>query len=498
MKGILRYTYLLIAIVALAACKKDFDGTAKENTPPETYVVTDTIVRQGDERFTSQVKIQWWGSDADGYITAYEYRINDSAWVQTQKQDSVFTLIIPSNSDTFDFKFEIRSIDNKGATDPTPAVLFYPVKNSNPTVSFYVSTAITSRNPVRSFPALRFTWIADDLDGIASLDSFEICWNDTTGVRTKIAPGIRDVLLVGKNLTAASTPCDIYLGSNQTPWNKTIDGLKLNDSNILYIRAIDKTGAASKFVASNQIFVRKPQGDILVINAVESQFTRAPIQNFYLTSLGTATAKPYDVLLATDRNGNNYTELSPDPFTQAQIFGFFKRIFWFSDNTESSLGLLQKSSSVFFGKGGRMMVVVAANDNIPTDPTYVDFTPIKSYLPVSNKDAFLMQQQDSLVPVNAAWPILRTPNFLTGIRPFELQINNTDFAYETLYNGLITNEKNSKISRWTGTSTLISKRVRKSDNKTDFIISVVPLHLFNDLGNFDAFMNRAINTELEF
>lgn len=498
MKGVLRCIYILACVAMLAACKKDFDGTAKPNTAPETHLVADTIVRQGDNRFTSQVRVQWWGTDADGFVTGYEYRINGTAWQATKKQDSVFTLIIPTNSDTFDFDFEVRAIDNNGNADASPARLFFPVKNSAPTVNFYVSSAVPSRTPVRSFPAIRYTWQAGDLDGDISLDSFEICFNDTNGPFTKIAPGIRDILVVGKNLTGNVTDCDIYLGSNQTPWNRTISGLKLNDSNKLYIRAIDKTGSKSSFTASYTLFVRKPQGDILVVNAIESQFLRASVQNFYLTALASATSKPYDLMMATERNGNNYTELSPDPFTQAQIFGFFKRILWFSDDTEASLGLLQKSSSVFFDKGGRMMVVSAANDNLPTDPAYLDFTPIKSYLPVTNKDAFLMQQNDSLLPVSGAWPTLRTPNFLTGIRPYELPIDNNLYAYSVLYNGRITRENNSVVSPWTGTSTLVSKRVRKADNKTDFIISVVPMHLFNGLSNFNAFMGQAINTELEF
>ena len=267
---------------------------------------------------------------------------------------------------------------------------------------------------------------------------------------------------------------------------------------MLYIRAIDKVGATSPFAVTGKVYVRKPQSDILVVNAIESQFLRANIQNFYATSLNTVLAKPYDIMQATEQVASNYTELSPDPFAQAQVFKFFKRIFWFSDNTDFSLGLLQKSSGLFFADGGRMMVICAANDNLPTAPAYLDFTPIKNYLAVNSKDAFLMQQNDSIVPTQAGWPILTTPNFLTGIRPFELPLDNGDYKYEVLYNGLITNEKNSKISRWQGISTLISKRIRKSDNKTGFIICTVPLHQFNGLGNIDAFISKAVITELEF
>jgi hypothetical protein len=361
-----------------------------------------------------------------------------------------------------------------------------------------VPTAIPSRNPVRSFPALKFLWTADDRDGVTSLDSFEIMWNDTTVAATHIAPGIREVLLVGTNMAGAITDCDIYLGNSQLPSGRKIGGLKLDDSNRLYIRAIDKTGAKSPFVVSKTVFVKKPKSDILIVNAVESPFTRASLQNFYTTAFGAVSSKQYDVLMATERDGNNYTELSPDPFTQSLVFRFFSKIMWFGDNMDFSLGLLQKSSGAFFAKGGRLLVINSANDAIPTYPAYLDFTPIKSFLPVSNNDAFLVNQNDSLLPVNAGWPYLSTPDFLTGIRPFELQIDNVDYSYRALYNGKITHEKNSTISLWAGTSTLIAKRIRKSDNKTDFVIAVVPLHSFNRHSNFNVWMDMAVNTELEF
>lgn len=495
----IRYILFMLAVSAfVAGCKKDFDGAEKANQPPETFVVADTIVRQGQDRFTSQVQIQWWGTDADGYVTGYEYSFDEVNWFFTKRQDSVFTLTLPGSSDTFDFKFSVRAIDNKSAKDETPAHIFYPVKNSAPTVGFYVPTGIPSRNPVRSFPALKFLWTADDKDGIISLDSFEIVWNDTTATATKIAPGIREVLLVGTNMAGAITDCDIYLGNSQQPSGRKIGGLRLDDTNRLYIRAIDKTGAKSPFAVSKTVFVKKPKSNILIVNAIESPFLRSNIQSFYATAFANVSAKTYDVLMATEKDGNNFTELSPDPFTQSLVFKFFTRIMWFGDNLEFSLGLLQKSSGPFFANGGRMLVINSANDAIPTDPAYLDFTPIKSFLPVSNNDAFLINQNDSLLPLNAGWPYLSTPDFLTGIRPFELQTDNVDYNYRALYNGKITHEKNSTISLWTGTSTLIAKRIRKGDNKTDFVVAIVPLHSFNRHNNFDSWLDMAVNAELEF
>ena len=76
-------TILLFAAIPLVfgSCKKDFEGTELGNIAPETYLVTDTIIRFGDDRLESEVTLKWWSDDEDGFVTGYEYTFDRWRWV---------------------------------------------------------------------------------------------------------------------------------------------------------------------------------------------------------------------------------------------------------------------------------------------------------------------------------------------------------------------------------------------------------------------------------
>ena len=160
--------FIFLFVVFVFACKKGFRGKPTENQAPETHTVADTIIRSGDQRFISQIRITWWGDDKDGFIKGYEFSFDGMAWVFTTKQDSLFTLALPAGKDTADFRFFVRAIDNLDLRDPSPASLLYPVKNSPPVSSIIKpagSGAFPSKNTLKTFPAFKFYWSATDPDG---------------------------------------------------------------------------------------------------------------------------------------------------------------------------------------------------------------------------------------------------------------------------------------------------------------------------------------------
>lgn len=68
-------------------------GIPKENRLPDTYMVVDTIIRWGDDRFTSTLQVHWWGTDPDGWVVGYELRlagVADTARTFTTAHDSIF------------------------------------------------------------------------------------------------------------------------------------------------------------------------------------------------------------------------------------------------------------------------------------------------------------------------------------------------------------------------------------------------------------------------
>ena len=85
---------ILIASV-LASCKKGFEGTELGNVAPETYLVTDTIIRFGPDRLESEVVLKWWSDDPDGFVSGYEFTFDAeiteaTIWTYTERQDSTF------------------------------------------------------------------------------------------------------------------------------------------------------------------------------------------------------------------------------------------------------------------------------------------------------------------------------------------------------------------------------------------------------------------------
>jgi hypothetical protein len=102
------------------------------NLPPETSV----FVQGSVDTVSYRAHLYWFGSDADGYVVAYELRFlnpdqpADTAWIRTTKTDSVFSVFTPTG--TSKPEFEVRAIDDAGLTDPTPATQSFTFSNLPP------------------------------------------------------------------------------------------------------------------------------------------------------------------------------------------------------------------------------------------------------------------------------------------------------------------------------------------------------------------------------
>ncbi|MDX5320117.1 MAG: hypothetical protein LPK45_03495 [Bacteroidota bacterium] len=283
---------LWILVGLLSSCSKDFIGDPKENQAPETFLLADTIARSGENRFESVLQIQWSGTDPDGYIEGFEISLDGNTWSFTRAQDTLLTVNLPGNSDTFDVNFSVRAVDNQGLRDASPARLIFPVKNSRPEVHF----VIPAGSPTRSFPAVKYFWVGSDPDGNASLDHYELIWNDTALSPLILSNSFSEATFVAKTLSGTTSPCTVFPGTLNTALPDEIQGMILDDLNVLYIRAVDQVGAKSPWTASPNMFIRKPQSDILFINAQRSSFNRTAFQNLYSTQVFNAVGKAFDTL----------------------------------------------------------------------------------------------------------------------------------------------------------------------------------------------------------
>lgn len=468
------------------SCGDGISGEEFENQAPETYSVVDKINRVGDQRFVSQINIQWWGDDPDGIVKGFEYSTDDGqTWNYTEKQDSNFLVSLPEGADTFDFAFWIRAVDNEGLVDPTPKVVVYPVKNSAPSISFDVpqgTPGSPSRFPKKTFPILQFKWLVDDPDGFANLDYIEFYANDTTGEGIEISKDFSSLLLEADNPEADITDATIYLGSTLQAIDEKIEGLKLNAKNVFYLRATDKVGAQSGFTRTDSIYLKKKVSDALLVNAYSSQIERR--EDFFTENLVAAGITSFDTIRVNEVEVDRYTQLAADNVTQSRIFALFDVLIWFGEDASYTLTLAQRTTGDFLTNGGKMFVSVFFSSSVDQQSTYLDFTPIDSLVEPTN-GVFFMDKNAEATALEAEWPTLSAPRIITSTRPFY-----PGFGVKPLY----TAQLKTTAGDWSGESTIIASR--EQDGETQFIISSLELYRLDGGKNMPELFTKIFKEEL--
>lgn len=465
-------------------CSRAFEGELIDNSAPETYLVTDTIIRYGDDRLESEVVLQWWGDDPDGYISGYAFSFDaviteSTEWQFTTAQDSVFILAPPPGADSADFVFHIRAIDNTDQVDPTPASLTIPVKNSAP----FVSIQPGLNTPQRSFPALRFFWEGGDPDGLQNLDHYEVCFNDTTAAVLSLAPTVSSAIFEAVDPALINMSCRVYPNGTGAALAETIDGLTANSWNTFYIRAVDQSNAASAFVRADSVFIKPVHSNILLVNG----YSTTTNETFYIDHLATQGFTTVDTLQIFASTGGVYTQQSADNLTQGKIFDMFDVIVWFSNDADNSFSLAQKTTEAFFNSGGKMLMSVYISSSFDPLSNFLDFTPIASL--VSPEDTTLILDLGAdLTPIDGTWPALEGTSIVGVVKPFNLQIGATP-----LYDASLTAKDNINLTftPWTGVSTVMASKT-DGTGQINFVISTLELNKLDGLITMDEFFEKVM------
>jgi hypothetical protein len=490
MKPYLFLVFGLSAVLFTSSCRTGFEGTELLNTAPESHTIVDTIIRPGDDRLESEVLIQWWGDDPDGFIIGYEFTFDDLQapivnWQFTEKQDSIFVLAPPPGADTLDFVFSVRSIDNLYLADPTPATLSYPVKNSPPSVQFLPGL----NNPVISFPALKFFWEGSDPDGTANLSGYELAWNDTLAESLILDAEVSNVLFEAVDPTATALTCRLFVNSAETAEAATLEGLTANSWNRLYIRAIDQSDSRSAWVASDSIWIKPVHSNFLLVNAYT---TISNPLSFYTEQLNAIGFTNFDTLHIFEEMDGVYTQQSADNLTQERVLDMFDLIIWFSNSAESSLSLAQKTTGDFFADGGKLLMSIYVSSSFDPLSNFLEFTPIASL--VSPEDTTLILDLGAqLNPANPDYPVLEGTAIIGVVKPVNLQL-----GANIVYEAELTAKDNTTLtfSPWEGNSIVIaSKSVGGSVN---FVLSTLELQKLNGLLNMPDLFQKIIIDEFNF
>ncbi|MCS7077723.1 MAG: hypothetical protein NZ455_13490 [Bacteroidia bacterium] len=492
------FILFITAVIWTSCSKTDPTGSLKPNKLPDTYTMVDTIIRTGDNRLISRVKIHWWGKDEDGFIKAYEISFDNLQWKRVWKQDSTFTLS-PQTSDTADFIFYVRSIDNQNQADPTPARLRIPVKNSAPTVS-YVSSGVNT--PISAYPVYRYTWQGEDIDGIENINYYELVWNDTTNTNNyyRVPRTVNSIVIEAENPTDANTLLKVYYNNNTIPTSERMKGIKLNQKDSLYIRAVDVAGAKSKFKPSHQVYYKAISSTntnkVLLVDGYYAMIANYPgnvsTRSFYEAELNNIGVT-YDTLVLYRRSSSKFLNLPSDDFVASKTLQLFNIVLWYSGKTpEQSLGYIQKISNDFFNKGGRLFLSTPQNNTFDPLAPYYAFTPMDTLFgPNTSIGAGLYLQaieNDSLVatPNAIGYPNLKLSGFINSAIPFTVRA--TD---EPVYAAQTINYNTGPA--WTKSNIVMARR--RQGGKTIFVVTTLELEKLNGKSNITQFFQHLVKNE---
>lgn len=504
-------TILTICAVSVWGCDSSISGSDNENSAPDTELsIRDESLVDNlgeDARLISTVRVSWSGTDSDGFIAFYEVRAFDLAeraglgpedrWITTTSLDTLILLPIPFGQSTAEVVFEVRATDNEGLTDPSPASTVFPIKNSPPTItisSFDVP-------PENTFSVFSFGWNARDPDGDANLKNIEVSLNDSTNF-SPLPPDTRFVTLVGQvdenTPEQAIVDARAYVGRGFDRTDVFVPGLRLDDVNTFYVRAVDVTDTTST-VEQFEWKVQRPHGDVLIVNDYRKTFALS-LQGFHEQLLRDYLPDDVDIdvfdisepwLSGSTANSVLSTGLpsSATP-TLAQTLLLFKYIYWFSTNVTTTaignnLAFAAPALNVFFENGGKMIIHVPIQ--VPNDPEEFETNPAIALLPITQVVSFpdsirtfLRLRNSAAVTAVGQLPGVSEPlPDLVANRPIILTLpyivgGNTIPLYEAEYDQIL--RQGSVRQPWPGSSVVASMT---SDRR----VALISFPIANELDN---------------
>ncbi|NOX88681.1 MAG: hypothetical protein GXO77_06620 [Calditrichaeota bacterium] len=358
MNSVLRPLVYLVILAEILfftySCKEKISGTYHENAPPETFLFVNSTTGDTLNSTASIQKLYWDGLDKDGFVVGFYYTWqadpDSQDWVWTTERSLTFPLKI-AGSDT-SYIFKIRAVDNDGASDPTPAVQLFPIKNTPPTINWLP----VSRIPDTTFTVASFIWQASDLDGDSTIAYFEYALDDTSNWR-RIAGYRRNVTL-------------------------TSDSGLTEGAHVFYIRAVDIAQSRSNIIQMPERgswYVKAPKGDYLLIDDFENE-AQSNYPDRYYKSMLKNVLNQIDPQL--DFDYWNIEEQFPASRLQfTETLKLFRRIIWYSDliqETDEHFITAQVAIPEFLNNGGKIIYSVQFNQGFGTLGSPLEFSPVDS------------------------------------------------------------------------------------------------------------------------
>ena len=476
-----KYIFLLAILATSFGCKRTLEKD--QNLEPSTLISPESINLTGDDRLNSVVFLSWFGSDKDGYVKGYEISLDNQNWVYTTQNDSLFSFSLSAGSDTTDIDFYVRSIDNDGLKDPTPAYLKVPLRNTPPMVAF-----VEQGFPVDTVNIVTtFRWFATDVDGDETIIKAFLKANQGDWMEIDVNEKMLSIVPVTDNQTGVVN-ANVYYGNNSSPLNEKLKGLVLGDTNHFYVKVIDFANAESQPDTSDVLFIKHKTSNRL-----------------YVTGLPNGPTSIYHSALNANSISNEFVDYHSDGGKYQP--GFWKPTFDLllqhydevvltSDATNFTnsvtgrkavlLDFMAPSLQVFSNNGGKTLVVTSFTKGQDISGITGTF-PIDS-LSSSNGQARLYPDSAITSTLGTGFLDMGANVVLSGQTPFYMSIG----AEET-YMGHFT-----PVQSWSGPRTVGARRKNGANNYYQYFFSV-QLHLMDkSITELETLFDQILNNDFNW
>ncbi len=517
--GTMAFAALLTFTFALNSCRNATDDVLDAGTVPTTRLIFESIDRT--DSLSTKVRLQWSGSVKDGYITGYKIYWAYNAAPDPNAALATVSQITSGVDSTFLFSlrgsaggtvhFYVQALDNRGRAG-VPAYLQIKVKNFSPKAQI-PSSSLPVANDV--FSVLTFAVATNDPDGAETIDSLFVRVNN--GGWFPINPRASLVSLVANDpstTNSTNTAAKVYSTVETTSIISRLEsglasGLRVGDSNRVYVRCKDIAGAFSNIDSSSRrIFVRRKTSDLLVIDSWNGAAPNADAINAAL--LGAVYPNGYD-RIDLYQNNNAYQPIQPRLWKVnfGLILQQYAKVFWYSDVSnhiinnvaDPNSALIQTAAPAlkdYLDNNGRLLVscrnyiIPDGTPNTKSYPNGSQITRILSIDTIFNNDLNVrMQSNVSLSPAaGSGYPTLKLYNGLvTGFMPFA---NLSDAS--VLYTGPMTRSGSPYAN-----NLVAIRRQNAFTGKTNLVFFGIDFHLFSgDAAAQQAVLDRVLNQEFNW
>ncbi|MBS4028303.1 MAG: hypothetical protein KGZ58_06660 [Ignavibacteriales bacterium] len=532
---------ILVTLLFSFGCRKSPTDAEKPNELPVAFLWIYPPSEDSLALGISKQRIHWWGEDNDGYLKGFLVGIGkteeSASWSFKTNNDSLVAFPLQSDKDTF-IVF-IRAIDNHlreiiidGSTIVLTSIPFidndrndslssgdielpslikamgvtakqkFPIKNLPPSVAFEkTSDGITIQPPDTSFTVVTFSWLGSDPDGDNTITKYQIALNDTSPDKwTTLDSTVNFVTLVVSrdvsNNSIGEVPADIYLGKYSPSMRRRgqVRGLRLDDNNRLYLRAIDLGEDTSAIIqlpdTGRTWFVKKPKSALLLIeDYIGTSGINSPdsVREFYRNIFTQIPNSPYivsdsvrnfDIISFRSNAGASIPKYQdPQLILTLQLFDY---VFWYAGRVPTwqvaTRALLLYASDL--NTTGRVLFSTGFNNTLPPVDTIASFTPIESTSSSTDSTASRAYPDTTISDIDAtdSLPQLSFRESQSAHSFFEIRNMYPRSTSQAMYQIDSLISKPPSLRKFNPTI-----GVRDLNNR--FIMMGVPLHILNGINN---------------